>query len=73
MKSLIIAILSLLLITSCSKSYNYKAIQVDYIENDTLHSILLNVKQTRSDSFEVISQENFEECSFIIQTIFDYD
>lgn len=73
MKSLIIAILSLLLITSCSKSYNYKTIQVDYIENDTLHSILLNVKQTRPNSFEVISQENFEECSFIIQTIFDYD
>ena len=45
---------------------------VNYIENQTQHTVYLNVKETAPLYFETISQELVDSTTFYITEIFDY-
>ena len=50
----------------------HKTLQVNYIQNDSLHNILLNVIE-RDNHYVVLTQEWFDSNpTFLITEIFDY-
>ena len=69
----ILCLFTALLLSSCI-NVREKVLQVDYVENDELKHIFLNVIQYDEDCYKVVSQEYTDSAAtFVIVNIFDYN